>query len=165
MSTTFKLDPVGNDALLHQLAAGFDKFGEEVASAIAERAPKNTGRYARTIKSTTFLENGIYRGEAIRGTGVQSKAQIWVIVYTTSKLGHLLELGTGGRWVPKDGPNAKLMVWDDKYGSGAAFRVHQPGMTRRPHFWPGLAAVLPRVGEIVGHGARSSRTNVNARVL
>lgn len=163
MSTTFRLDPDGNDELLAQIARGFDAFSNAAADAISRLAPENTGRYAGGIKATTFLENGVFAGEPIRGAGVQSKAQIWSIIYTTSPLGHLLELGTAPRDVVS--PNGKLMVWDDKYGSGAAYKVHQPGMARHPHFWQGFASVLPRIGELIASGAKASRVRVNAKVL
>jgi hypothetical protein len=163
--TTFRLDPAGDEALLLQLAKGFAEFGEEVAGAISQLAPRNTGRYARSIKATTFLEGGIYSGPAVRGTGVKSTAQIWTVVWTGSKLGHLLELGTKPRVVAaKDGG---MMAWPaDKYGpAGAARVVHQPGTARQPHFWPGFASVVGRAGEIIGHGAKMSRGRVNVKVL
>jgi hypothetical protein len=164
MSTTFKLDTDGNEELLKQLATGFAAFGNAAADAISRLAPENTGRYAGSIKSTTFLEGGIFAGEPVRGKGIQSKAQIWTVIYTTSKLGHLLELGTGPRDVTAKG---KLMVWaPSKYGPGGSARtVHQPGHTRRPHFFPGFASVVGKAGQIIGHGARVKRGRVNTRML
>jgi hypothetical protein len=162
---SFRLDPDGDAELLLQLARGFSEFGEEAAGSISQIAPRNTGRYARSIKATTFLEGGIYSGQPIRGRGVQSKAQIWTVIYTTSKLGHLLELGTSDRDVTS--PTGKLMVWPaDKYGPGGAARaVHQPAMARRPHFWPGFAATLPRLSTIFGRSARATRVRVNTRLI
>jgi hypothetical protein len=163
MTTTFRLDPEGNEGLLLQLANGFAEFGEECAGAISQLAPFHTGRYRRSIKATTFLEGGIYSGQPIRGAGIKSNAQLWTVIYTTSKLGHLLELGTQARDV--ESKSGKLMVWNDDYGSGAAMKVHQPGTARRPHFWPGFASVVPRAGQIIGHGARVSRARGNTRVI
>ena len=162
MSTTFRLDPDGNAELLMALAKGFVKFSNAAADAISRAAP-GQGRYASTIKATTFLEGGIYGGEPVRGSGIQSKAQLWSVVYTTSKLGHLLELGTAQRDVVS--PTGKLMVWNDKYGSGAAYKVHQPGMARRPHFWPGFASVIGQAGTLIAAGASVSKAKVNTRVL
>ena len=164
MSVTYKLDPEGDRELLSALAAGFADFGDAAAESVRAVAPKNTGRYANSIQATTFLNGAIVRGESVRGTGVQSKAQIWTVIYTTNKLGHLLELGTGPRDVVVK--KAKVMSWPpDKYGSGGvAMKVHQPGMARRPHFWPGFAAVIPRAGALIGHGA-TVRARVNTRVL
>lgn len=164
--TTFRLDPDGDRALLVQLANGFAEFGEEAAGAISQIAPKNSGRYRASIKATTFLDNRVVSGAPIRGTGIQSKAQIWTVIYTTSPLGHLLELGTRARDVPKEA-HGLLMVWGpDKYGpGGAARKVHQPGTARQPHFWPGFASVIGRAGEIIGHGAKVSGGRLNTRVV
>ena len=162
MTTTFRLDPDGNGELLMQLAKGFARFSNAAADAISRVAP-GEGRYASSIKATTFLEGGIYDGEPVRGMGIQSKAQIWSVVYTTSKLGHLLELGTAPRDVVS--PTGKLMVWNDKYGSGAAYKVHQPGMARRPHFWPGFASVIGQAGSLIASGASASKVRVNTKVL
>lgn len=165
--TTFRLDPDGDGELLLQLARGFAEFGEEAAGEISQLAPRNTGRYARSIQSTTFLENGVYSGQPVRGHNIKSNAQIWTLIWTADPRGHLFELGTKARTITSPG----WMAWaPDKYSpSGGLVRpgreVHQPGMTRRPHFWPGFVAVVGRAGEIIGHGARTKRTRINTRVL
>ncbi len=99
MTTTFRLDPEGDSELLHQLARGFAEFGEEAAGSISQLAPRNSGTYARSIQSTTFVEGGIYSGQPVRGTNIKSTRQIWLVIWTANKLGHLLELGTGPRVV------------------------------------------------------------------
>jgi hypothetical protein len=165
MPTTFRLDPEGDSELLHQLARGFAEFGEEAAGAISHLAPRNRGYYARSIQATTFVEGGIYSGQPVRGTNVRSTRQIWVVIWTANKLGHLLELGTRARTVVAKAGG--LMVWPaDKYGPGGVARVvQQPGMARRPHFWPGFISVAGRAGEIIGRNARVSRARVNTRLL
>lgn len=163
--TTFRLDPDGDGELLLQLASGFAEFLEEGAGAISQLAPRNSGRYASSIVATTFLEDGIYSGPPVRGSGIKSRYQIWGVIWTANKLGHLLEFGTAPRTVTAKAGG--LMVWPaDKYGPGGIARVvQQPGMTRRPHFWPGFVSVAGRAGEIIGHGARVKRGRVNASVL
>ena len=97
-------------------------------------------------------------GQPIRGKGVQSKAQIWTVIYTTSPLGHLLELGTQAH---------DIVIEEDLSRGPVAQRtrtIHHPGSRRFPHFWPGLASVLPRAGQIIAKGA-TARTRVNAKVL
>jgi hypothetical protein len=165
MPTTFRLDPEGNDALLHQLARGFAEFGEEAAGAISQLAPRNRGGYARSIQATTFIDGVVYSGQPVRGANIRTKSQIVVIIFTADHRGHLFELGTQARTVVAK--SGGLMVWPaDKYGPGGIARVvEQPGMARRPHFWPGYIGVASRAGEIIGSNARSSRGRVNAAVL
>ena len=154
MATTFRLDPEGNAALLAQLATGFAEFGEEAARTIAQTAPSKTGRYRRTFHATTFLDNRIVSGPAIRGKGIKSNAQLWTAIYTTSPLGHLLELGTAAHDIPvtvAHGPFAERII-------------HHPGSRRYPHFWIGFTSVLARAGSIIA-GAAKVRGRVDVRII
>lgn len=159
MSSTFKLDLEGDHQLLVELAAGFSELGEQIAIAVAERAPWKSRRYRRSIKATTYFGDAVVSGERVRTPrNPRLRSQINVIVYTTSPLGHLLEEGTAAHRIRF---HSEVLAGVPK-GEGS---IRHPGSHRYPHFWPGLASVLPRAGSIIGHGATVKRARVNTRAL
>lgn len=146
MPTGWVPNSEGEAQLLNGLAAGFDNFAEYVRQRVREiesgleryhRADVKT-RYVDTIKQATYLNGVLVGGQDVSG-GAQARGVIHSRVYTTSFLGHMLEI-TGA--APHD---IGLAVGMPAGGSFIA-TIHHPGFTRRPHFVPGLLSAASEAG-------------------
>jgi len=132
------------------IAGGVHVWAADIAvPSIRAHAPRKTGRYRRTIHATTFWRNRIVGGPPVRGRYAKSKAEIWVYLYTTSPVGHLLEGGTQRHDVSR-----KDAVLDVR-ARGRKRRIIHPGSRRFPHFGPGILATRGRIVSTIAHGARA----------
>lgn len=148
----------GQEELFIALASGLHEFAKEVADGVAAEAPKPSGRpdrpvpYRRTIRATTYMRSRLFAGSDVRNVRDQRR-QIYSVVYTPSRLGHFLELGTKPHWMDTlltaNGPIHR--------------RWRHPGAKRKPHFLKGLLKVRLRAGDAISRGARSSSIKVNTR--
>jgi len=141
------------DALLRvekAIAGGVDDWAQhEAVPEIYVRAPTRTGRYRRTIHATTFHRNRIVGGPPVRGRYAKSQAEIWVYIYTTSPVGHLLEGGTQRHDVSR-----KDAVLDVR-ARGNRRRIIHPGSRKFPHFGPGILATRGRIVSTIARGAKA----------
>jgi hypothetical protein len=148
MPTRWVPNSEGETQLLASLAAGADDFGEFVRQRVREvesglekyhRADQKT-RYVDTIQQATYLNGALVGGSAVRGVGNVGRTPIRTVVYTSSFLGHMLEI-TGAA------PHDIGMVLSGAAGeAGTLINVSHPGFTRRPHFIPGLLSAVSQVG-------------------
>ena len=148
-------DTAGEQALLEGLAAGFDAFAELVVERVKTiergheryhfrpghnpfaRKPPRGGNvpYLSTIGHATYLNGVLVGGTNVRGGARPKGDSIHARVYSTSFLGHMLEL-TG----------AKAHEIPIPISDTAEIIVHHPGFHARPHFVPGLLSAVGQVG-------------------
>lgn len=162
MSARWVWDAAGQEAVLEHMAQGMADFTVEVrnnvravmASIQGSRGTsgwpgkERTGKYVRSIRATTFLNGEVFAGSPVRGIGTSpAQRTLFGVVYTTSYSGHMLELGTAPHEIPR-------WVAGGEQGMVTKMVIHHPGATRRPHFWQGLAATVPRAGSIFAGAAR-----------
>jgi hypothetical protein len=137
----------GEEQLLGSLAAGANAFGELVVDRVkavergleryhfqSAKHPRNV-HYVDTINQATYLNGELVGGVDVQGAARPKGDTIHSRVYTTSFLGHMLEL-TGAK--PHEIP---IPV-----GPGVFIIVDHPGFTRRPHFVPGLFSAVGLAG-------------------
>lgn len=137
----------GEQQLLAGLAAGANEFGEFVVTRVKEvergleryhfqsRTHPRTVHYVDTIRQGTYLNGELVGGTDVAGAARPRGDTIHSRVYTTSFLGHMLEL-TGAK--PHEIP---IPV-----APGVFLIVDHPGFRRRPHFVPGLLSAVGEVG-------------------
>lgn len=99
---------------------------------------KRTDKYAKTIRSTTYIDRDAVFGSRVE-TGEPHQG-IHSIVYSASYLAHMLELGTD--------PHDIQEPWGI---------IHHPGGGRRPHFWFGLALAAAHADTIFAQAKRDPR--------
>lgn len=137
----------GEQILLQNLAAGFNDFGEFVRQRVREvehgleryhRRDVRT-RYVNTINQATYLNGELVGGVDVRGGARARGDTIHTRVYTTSFLGHMLEI-TGAQ------PHEIGFAVGMPEGGDFLVTIHHPGFTRRPHFVPGLLSAVSQVG-------------------
>lgn len=137
----------GEQILLANLAAGANVFGEFVVERVkaietslekyhfvSAKHPR-TEHYRDTIKQATYLNGALVGGTDVRGGARPRGDTIHTRVYTTSFLGHMLEL-TG----------AKRHDIPIPIGPGLFIVVDHPGFAARKHFVPGLFSAVSQVG-------------------
>lgn len=134
--------------LLTNLALGFNEFAEFAKERVRQteaglekyhyvnRRKPRAGHYVDTIQQATYLNGHLVGGVDVRGAARAKGDSIHSWIYTTSFLGHMLEL-TGA--APHDIP-----ITDDA-GNVVAVVSH-PGFTRRPHFVPGILSAVSAMG-------------------
>jgi hypothetical protein len=147
MPTRWVPNTAGEAQLLAGLAAGANDFGEYVRQRVREvesgleryhRAGQRT-RYVDTILQATYLNGELVGGSAVRGVGNVGRTPIRSVVYTSSFLGHMLEI-TGAK------PHDIGLAVGMPEGGDFLVTLHHPGFTRRPHFVPGLLSAVTEVG-------------------
>lgn len=150
MPVRFLPDAKGQEAVLRQLADGLDAFALDVRDKARAHAPFGTGEhpprgkkrpplqvhYRDTIGATTFLNGEVYAGHDVRTP--QYNRRRWAIcsvVYTTfAPFGHIYEVtGAGPHKIP------------GTIGAGG-----HPGVSKRPHFVPGLFEAAAEAGVTMG---------------
>lgn len=150
-------DTEGEQILLEDLAAGANVFAEFVVERVkaietslekyhfySKTKPRSV-RYRDTIRQATYLNGALVGGTDVRGGARPKGDSIHSRVYTTSFLGHMLEL-TG----------AKRHDIPIPIAPGVFLVIDHPGFAARKHFVPGLLSAVSQVGA-------KMRGTVNAR--
>jgi len=147
-------DKAGQAVFIESLAQGFDGFAEKVVENVKGLAPYGIGvhpprgkkrpplilHYRNTIRASTYLNGRLIAGRNVRARGFRrNAAQIQSIVYTSfTPFGHMFEL-TGAK--PHDIPIPIM-----RGGFTTTIIVRHPGISRRPHFVPGLLTAASEAG-------------------
>lgn len=135
----------GEEELLVQLSQGANRFADLVVDRVKaietglERytfhGRRPAGHYRDTITQGTYLNGVLIGGRDVAGAARPRGDTIHSRVYTTSFLGHLLEV-TGAQ--PHLIPRSIVPRWRVPPG--------HPGFVRRPHFIPGLLSAVSEAG-------------------
>src|ERR1035437_2199288 len=149
MANEWVPNPAGEQAILNGLATGFSAFADLVVQRVKDvergleryhfQSAKHQSsiHYVDTIVQATYLNGTLVEGIDVQGaSGSTGEIHSWV--YTSSFLGHMLEL-TGA--APHEIP---IPV-----GPGVFIIVDHPGFSRRPHFVPGLFMAAAEAGATI----------------
>lgn len=140
-------DTQGEQAVLEDLAAGFDSFAQLVEDNVKavergieryhfqSRTKPRTVHYVDTIRHATYLNGELVGGTDVRGAARPKGDSIHARVYTTSFLGHMLELTGAARH------DIPIPI-----GPGVFLIIDHPGFAARKHFVPGLLMSVSQVG-------------------
>lgn len=153
----------GEQELLANLAAGANDFAELVVERVKaietgieryhfqSRTKPRVGHYRDTIKQATYLNGELVGGTDVRGGARPRGDTIHSRVYTTSFLGHMLEL-TG----------AKRHDIPIPVAPGVFLVIDHPGFAARKHFVPGLLSAVSLVGATM-RGKMNARQSTPGR--
>lgn len=141
----FEIDEEVEHAFVRHLAEGMHDFGLEAAAEVYARAPEKTKRYKGTIQATTYQDDEVIGGRAIRNRERLGKAEIVTVVFTSSAKGHLLERGTQ----PHDVSRKDAVT--DVRSRGTRRSIQHPGSRPFPHFGPGTFAAIGKAAAAVAN--------------
>lgn len=127
-----KLDKIQNN-LVNNLAKTQQEVAWDIGFDVRKLAPKDTGRYADSIK----VSNTEINGNKI-STNIYTDAKVISSKNKTYNLGYLLEIGTSPHLIlPVYAKKLHFLInGKDVY----AKRVNHPGSKAQPHFQPSLNA-------------------------
>lgn len=135
--------------MIYNLVKAQREVAEEVKDDVRKLAPKDTGRYADSIKvgETTITPNKITTEIYTDATVISSSGKEY-------NLGYLLETGTSPHLI--EPVNAKYLHFLIDGKDVYAKRVQHPGTVAQEHFYPALEANKRRYNEAIKEAVRRS---------